>query len=142
MKTVISGVDDLPQDLAVIKTYNQVKDVFPSEGVTTTVVVEADNVRSGAVATQITALQDQVKASDSFLPGTSVTYSDDGTVAEIDIPSQGSGTDAASDCTPSTRSATRSSRRPSAGSTRPRSTSAATRRSRRTLATSPTAGCR
>ena len=51
MKTVISGVDDLPQDLAVIKTYNQVKDVFPSEGVTTTVVVEADNVRAGDVAT-------------------------------------------------------------------------------------------
>ena len=53
MKTVISGVDDLPQDLAVIKTYNQVKDVFPSEGVTTSVVVEADDVRSSDVATQI-----------------------------------------------------------------------------------------
>ena len=35
-------------------------------------------------------------ASDSFLPGTSVTYSDDDTVAEIDIPSRGDGTDAAS----------------------------------------------
>ena len=50
MKTVISSVEDLPQDLAVIKTYNQVKEVFPSEGVTTIVVVEADDVRSGAVA--------------------------------------------------------------------------------------------
>ncbi len=30
MKTVISGVEDLPQDLAVIQTYNQVKEVFPS----------------------------------------------------------------------------------------------------------------
>ena len=59
MKTVISGVDDLPQDLAVIQTYNQVKEVFPSEGVTTIVVVEADDVRSGDVATQITALQDR-----------------------------------------------------------------------------------
>ena len=36
------------------------------------------------------------KGSDSFLPGTSVTYSDDGTVAEIDIPTRGTGTDAAS----------------------------------------------
>jgi uncharacterized membrane protein YdfJ with MMPL/SSD domain len=96
MKTVISGVDDLPQDLAVIKTYNKVKDVFPSEGVTTVVVVEAADVRSGDVATQIAALQDQVNGSDSFLPGTSVTYSDDNTVAEIDIPSRGTGTDAAS----------------------------------------------
>ena len=46
------------------------------------------------------------------------------------------------DRAPSTRSATRSSRRPSARSTRPRSTSAATRRSRRTPGISRTAGCR
>ena len=97
MKTVISGVDDLPQDLAVIKTYNQVKDVFPSEGVTTVVVVEADDVRSGDVATQIAALQDAGRRRRTrSCPATSVTYSDDGTVAEIDIPSQGDGTDAAS----------------------------------------------
>ena len=96
MKTVISSVEDLPQDLAVIKTYDQVKEAFPSEGVTTIVVVEADDVRSGAVADEITALQTQVQGSDSFLPGTSVTYSDDGTVAEIDVPSRGTGTDAAS----------------------------------------------
>ena len=96
MKTVISGVDDLPQDLAVIKTYNTVKAVFPSEGVTTTVVVQGDDVRSGEAATGIAALQDEVKASDSFLPGTSVTYSDDNTVAEIDVPTRGNGTDAAS----------------------------------------------
>ena len=96
MKTVISGVEDLPQDLAVIKTYNQVKETFPSEGVTTVVVVEADNVRSGDVAAEIAALEDEVKGSDSFLAGTSVTYSDDGTVAEIDIPTRGTGTDAAS----------------------------------------------
>ncbi len=33
LKTVVTGVDDLPQDLAVIKTYNQIRDVFPTEGV-------------------------------------------------------------------------------------------------------------
>jgi uncharacterized membrane protein YdfJ with MMPL/SSD domain len=96
MKTVISGVDDLPQDLAVIKTYHTVKDAFPSEGVTTTVVVEAADVKSGETASAITALQSEVKKSDSFLSGTSVTYSDDGTVAEIDVPTKGNGTDAAS----------------------------------------------
>jgi RND superfamily putative drug exporter len=96
MKTVISGVDDLPQDLAVIKTYNTVKTAFPSEGVTTTVVVEAPDVRSGDTTTAITALKRQVDKSDSFLPGTAVTYSDDNTVAEIDIPTKGSGTDTAS----------------------------------------------
>ena len=56
MKSVTSGIDELPQDLPIIVTYNKVKDVFPSEGVTTTVVVEADDVRSGAVAAGIERL--------------------------------------------------------------------------------------
>jgi uncharacterized membrane protein YdfJ with MMPL/SSD domain len=96
MKTVNSGVEDLPQDLAVIKTYNKVKEVFPNEGVTTVVVVEADDVRSGEVATAIAGVEDAVDGSDSFLPGTAVTYSDDNTVAEIEIPTRGTGTDDAS----------------------------------------------
>ncbi len=96
MRTVNSGVDDLPQDLPVIVTYNKVKAVFPKEGVTTTVVVEADDVRSGAVANGIARLQAQVRGSDSFLPGTAVLYSDDGTVAKIDVPTVGDGSDAAS----------------------------------------------
>jgi uncharacterized membrane protein YdfJ with MMPL/SSD domain len=96
MKSVTSDIDELPQDLPVIVTYNKVKEVFPKEGVTATVVVEADNVRSGAVAAGITALRTDVKRSDAFLPGTEVTYSGDGTVAKIDVPTRGNGTDAAS----------------------------------------------
>ena len=96
MKTVRNGVEDLPQDIAVIQTYERVKAAFPSEGVATTVVVKAGDVRSGDVATQISALRDEVQATDTFLPGTSVTYSEDNTVAEISIPTPGGGTDAAS----------------------------------------------
>jgi uncharacterized membrane protein YdfJ with MMPL/SSD domain len=96
MKTVNSSVEDLPQDLAVIKTYNKVKEVFPTEGVTTVVVVEADDVRSGEAATAIAAVEDDVNGSDTFLSGTSVSYSDDNTVAKIEIPTPGTGTDAAS----------------------------------------------
>jgi uncharacterized membrane protein YdfJ with MMPL/SSD domain len=57
MKTVISGVDDLPQDIAVLETYDKVKTAFPREGVTTVVAVEANDVRAGDVATQIAALR-------------------------------------------------------------------------------------
>jgi uncharacterized membrane protein YdfJ with MMPL/SSD domain len=96
MKSVTSDIDELPQDLPVIVTYNKVKEVFPTEGVTATVVVEADNVRSGATAAGIAALQTEVKGSDAFLPGTEVTYGGDGTVAKIDVPTRGNGTDAAS----------------------------------------------
>ena len=96
MKSVTSDIDQLPQDLPVIQTYNKVKEVFPTEGVTATVVVEAADVRSGAAGTGIADMQAAVEGSDEFLPGTEVIYSDDGTVAKINVPTRGTGTDAAS----------------------------------------------
>jgi RND superfamily putative drug exporter len=95
LKTVVSGVEDLPQDIPVIKTYNQIKGVFPTEGVTATVVVDADNVRQGDAAKGIANLNRQLQAS-IYPPGPEVTYSDDKTVAKIDVPIPGNGTDAAS----------------------------------------------
>jgi len=95
LKTVVSGVEDLPQDLAVVETYNRIKQVFPTEGVTATVVVEADDVRSGETAAGIDYLRRQLQASISP-PGTDITYSEDGTVAKIDVATSGTGTDAAS----------------------------------------------
>jgi uncharacterized membrane protein YdfJ with MMPL/SSD domain len=96
MKSVTSDIDELPQDLPVIQTYNDVRKVFPTEGVTATVVVEADDVRSGAAAGGIAGLRAEVKGSDAFLPGTEVIYSKDGTVAQINVPTRGNGTDAPS----------------------------------------------
>ena len=96
MKSVTSGIEELPQDVPVIETYNKVRAIFPSEGVTATVVVEADDVGSGATAAAIAALRAQTERSDLFLPGTTVTESRDGTVAEIAVPTRGNGTDAAS----------------------------------------------
>jgi hypothetical protein len=61
-----------------------------------TVVVEADDVRSGATAAGITALRTEVKNSDGFLPGSEVIYSKDDTVAQVNVPTPGSGNDDAS----------------------------------------------
>src|SRR3954447_24161443 len=44
MKSVTSAVDQLPDDLPIIVTYNKVKKVFPQEGVTATVVMKVDDV--------------------------------------------------------------------------------------------------
>jgi uncharacterized membrane protein YdfJ with MMPL/SSD domain len=96
LKSITSGVAEFPQDVPVVQTYNKVKQVFPTEGVVATVVVESDDVRSGATAAGIAALRSEVKGSDSFLPGTEVVYSDDATVARINVPTHGSGNDAAS----------------------------------------------
>ena len=89
MNIVTSGVDEFPQDEPVIQTYNKVKEVFPAEGVTATVVVEADDVRSGPVAAGIAELRSEVNGSDAFRPGTEVIYSEDGTVAQINVPTPG-----------------------------------------------------
>jgi len=98
MKIVTSDIDELPQDLPVIQTYNEVKKVFPAEGVTATVVMEVDDVKAGAPTTAIAALTERVDESDSglFRPGTELIESEDGTVAQINIPTVGSGTDQAS----------------------------------------------
>jgi uncharacterized membrane protein YdfJ with MMPL/SSD domain len=96
MKSVTSGVDEIPQDVPVIQTYNKVKEVFPTEGVTSTVVVEDDGVRSGPAAAGIDELLAAVERSDAFRPGAEVLYSEDGTVAQINVPTRGNGTDAPS----------------------------------------------
>ncbi len=93
MKIVVSSTDDLPQDLGVIKTYNLVRETFPEEGVTSDVVVEADDVRSGQAAIGIDLLVRRAEASDKVLPGTEITYNDAGTVALVTIPTVGTGND-------------------------------------------------
>src|ERR687897_498400 len=97
MKSVTSDIDELPGDLPVIQTYNKVKKIFPAEGVTAVVVMEVDDVTAGGPTTGIAALINRVDASPKFFkPGTELIESKDGTVAQINIPTVGSGTDQAS----------------------------------------------
>jgi uncharacterized membrane protein YdfJ with MMPL/SSD domain len=93
MRIVTSGIDELPQDIPIIDTYDKVRATFPTEGVLTTVVVQGDDVRSGPARQAIDELQTRVAQSDTFQPGTTVTYSADSTVAKIEVPTPGNGTD-------------------------------------------------
>jgi uncharacterized membrane protein YdfJ with MMPL/SSD domain len=97
MKSVTSDIDELPGDLPVIQTYNKVKKIFPAEGVTATVVMEVPDVRASAPTTGIAALIDRVDRNPKlFKPGTELIESKDETVAQINVPTIGSGTDQAS----------------------------------------------
>ncbi len=97
MKSVTSAIDELPQDLPVIVTYNKVKEVFPQEGMTATVVMEVDDVKAGGPTAGIAALVNAVDRNPKqFKPGTELIESKDGTVAQINIPTIGSGNDQAS----------------------------------------------
>ncbi len=97
MKSVTSAVDQLPADLPIIVTYNKVKEVFPQEGVTATVVMKVDDVKAGGPTTGIAALVAAVDRNPKFFKhGTELIESKDDTVAQINIPTVGSGNDQAS----------------------------------------------
>jgi RND superfamily putative drug exporter len=96
MTTTQSGPDDIPQNLPIMKTYDRYKAAFPDKVNVNEVVVKADDVRSGAVAGSIDQLVTKAGQSHTFIGPADITYSDDGTVAQIDLPSRGNGTDDAS----------------------------------------------
>ena len=82
----------------MIQTYNKVKKIFPAEGVTATVVMEvgrrqgrrSDDRASPSSSTRVDAIPKL------FKPGTELIESKDNTVAQINIPTIGTGTDQAS----------------------------------------------
>jgi len=97
LKSVTSGVDEMPNDIPVIQTYNKVKKIFPAEGVIATVVMQVKDVQASDPTTGIQQLTERVDRNPKlFLPGTELIESKDRTVAQINIPTIGSGTDQAS----------------------------------------------
>jgi RND superfamily putative drug exporter len=93
MQTKNSGPEDLPRDVPVVQTFDRVTAAFPGEGAGATVVVEADDVTSGPVAAAIAGLRDEV-SSDRIINGpVTVAKSADGTVASVDVPTVGNGSD-------------------------------------------------
>jgi RND superfamily putative drug exporter len=96
LNPVQTGTDDIPKDLPVMKTYDRFTKAFPDKTNSNEVVVKSDNAHSPQVTTAIDSLIAKTKSDDLFLGHSDVTYSDDGTVAQIDLPTVGNGTDAAS----------------------------------------------
>jgi uncharacterized membrane protein YdfJ with MMPL/SSD domain len=74
------GPDSFPQSLSAIQTYNRMQEAFPGEALPANVVVKAPDVNAAGVQSAIQELREQ-----------------DGTVANITVPIEGKGTDAASE---------------------------------------------
>jgi RND superfamily putative drug exporter len=96
MKTVVPGAEALPQDLPAVQTYNKLQAAFPGEQDPATVVVKADSVTTPQVRGAIADLREQALASGRFHEPVAVTSNADGTVAQVELPIDGKGTDAAS----------------------------------------------
>ncbi len=93
MNIKVTSTDDLPQDLAVIKTYNRLRDAFPKEGVTVDVAVKANDIHSLQPQAGIDQLRRQAEGLNQVLTGTEITYSKDNQVALVSIPTKGNGND-------------------------------------------------
>ncbi|HEX5990082.1 MAG TPA: MMPL family transporter [Solirubrobacterales bacterium] len=94
MQTKVSGAEDLPRDIPVVQTYDRITAAFPGEAAGATVVVEADDVSSGPVAASIDDLVQRAEADPRVSGTVEVETSRDGTVAAVQIPTVGNGSDA------------------------------------------------
>jgi uncharacterized membrane protein YdfJ with MMPL/SSD domain len=96
MHTVLTGTDDLPRDLAVMKTYDRMEAAFPGGQIPAVVAVKADDVTKPDVQAAIAEMERQAIASPNMNGPVDVTVSPDKTVASVFIPMSGTGTDDAS----------------------------------------------
>ena len=96
LHTATPGVETLPQDLGVIKTYNRIQAAFPGGPIPAQVVVRADDVKSLPVIRRDQRPTARAAASPDFKRPITTTVSPDHTVEEVDIPVVGDGTDAQS----------------------------------------------
>jgi RND superfamily putative drug exporter len=96
MKTVVPGAEALPQDLPAVQTYNRLQAAFPGKQDPAVVVVRAPSVDAPEVRSAIASLEREALADGGFRRPVSVDVNADRTVAQIEIPIDGTGADAAS----------------------------------------------
>jgi RND superfamily putative drug exporter len=96
METTQTSVEDMPQNLPVMKTYDRFTEAFPDKANVNEVVVESSNVRGGDGDVVVDRIVAAAKGSETFIGSPEITYSDDGSVANVAVPSKGNGTDDAS----------------------------------------------
>ncbi len=94
--TATPGTSSLPQNLSVVKTYNKVQEVFPGGPIPALVAVSAGDVTSPRMRRAVADLRRQAAADPLFKQPVTADINADHTVAEIDIPLAGDGTDSRS----------------------------------------------
>jgi uncharacterized membrane protein YdfJ with MMPL/SSD domain len=97
LRPVQAGVETYPQSLPSIQTYNRIQDAFPGSEIPANVVVHSEDVNAPAVQEAIGQLKRRALASGQMHEPVAVDVNAAGTIANIAIPVDGSGTDAASE---------------------------------------------
>jgi uncharacterized membrane protein YdfJ with MMPL/SSD domain len=90
------GPDTFPKSLAIVKTYDRMQQAFPGKALPANVVVKAPDVNAPAVRQAINRLERRALASGRAREPITIDKNGDGTIANITVPIEGRGTDAAS----------------------------------------------
>jgi anti-anti-sigma factor len=93
LHTVNTGVNGIPKDLPIMKTYDRIQAAFPGEPLSAIVAVQAPNVTSERMKTAIARLGIRAVFTGDFHQPVTTTISPNKTVAEVAIPIAGNGTD-------------------------------------------------
>jgi RND superfamily putative drug exporter len=93
MHTVLTGTDDLPRKLEVMRTYDRMQAAFPGGQIPAVVAVQADDVTTPRVQAAIADLGRRAMATGTMNGPAEVRVSSDRTVASVQIPMKGNGTD-------------------------------------------------
>jgi uncharacterized membrane protein YdfJ with MMPL/SSD domain len=97
LRPVQAGVEALPQSLPSVKTYNRIQAVFPGNEIPANVVVKAADVNSPEAQEAIGQLKWKALSSGQMHDPITTDVNAARTVANIAIPIDGTGTDAASE---------------------------------------------
>jgi uncharacterized membrane protein YdfJ with MMPL/SSD domain len=97
MHTINPGVAGLPRSLAIMQTYDRLQAAFPGGPQPAVVAVEAKDVTAPSVTSAIAALKREAKTTAGLGQPITVTNSPDRSVALVEVPLAGDGTDATSD---------------------------------------------
>jgi uncharacterized membrane protein YdfJ with MMPL/SSD domain len=97
MHTINPGVAGLPRSLPIMQTYDRIQEKFPGGPLPASVVVQADDVNAPAVQAGIADLRRTAADTKGFGQPVTVTTNPTRTLAMVDIPLAGDGTDARSE---------------------------------------------
>jgi len=96
LRMVQPGPDTFPRSLPAVQTYDRMQAAFPGTALPANVVVKAPDVNAPLVQDAIQRLEERALASGRMHEPITVDVNDAGTVANITVPIDGSGTDAES----------------------------------------------
>jgi uncharacterized membrane protein YdfJ with MMPL/SSD domain len=97
MHTVLTGTDDLPRKLEVMKVYDRMQAAFPGGQIPAVVAIQGDDVTTPQIVAATKEMGNRAFATGKMNGPLDVTVSPDKHVASVAIPMKGDGTDQSSE---------------------------------------------